>query len=181
MSTQPVTPIRRPQPTPGPSMDLGVRVRDVCRALPGGSTQDICRAVWETLIPQEMVAALRQALPVFVEQYRAGNRPPDPASGRNDPKPAAPARSWKTDAAKRYATEWLNRRIDATGDCDFKALGDCNAVELRGFAERQTHRAVGILSDAHWVRNLADQLELSGAATLAELPAEALKTLEVVP
>lgn len=155
---------------------LAARIRSVQRALPLASTDAVCREVWKTLTPTDLQRALKEALPVFVEQIRGGVQSPVPDAR---PKPDAPsAGSWKKTAARKYAADWLSERIEVP-DGGWKPIADCSPVELRGAAGLYRARADRFTARAEQLRLLADRVQKAGVVTPDFLSPSALEGLEL--
>lgn len=118
----------------------------------------------------ELVRLAARHVAVIAHRNRANayTAPPSP------PAPPNASKRWQAAAAtwQRTLATW-ETWLDANGDIHHTRLGDMNATQLRGAAELRDRIAAQNAAAAEARRRLADLLDDTRSATVADLPATA--------
>ncbi len=149
--------------------DLREAVHAVVNDTDLASPREIAAKVAENVPQRHLRAALADALVDYVRDELGrmrGRRGRAGRPGSYSPKRAAIADMWRHE---------LRDRIHV-GDAQWKLLGDCTYDDLAKAAAERREQARRNAARAAFYENLAELVREHGAATVAELPAEALDT-----
>ena len=155
-----------------------MNLRDSIRAVLAASRgpihpEKVAAKVVKALDPQDRDAALVEALGHMVRDVIVQSRP-------STPEPPLPGKSWKRDAIREHA-KVRRSELDAlyATDDGYKPLGSFSYEEMVALADRLQTLAEKNAAQAERFRRYAAAMRSAKAATLADLPADALADLGV--
>ena len=150
-------------------LDLNLRglTRDVLRTSTLADPSDIADEVYRRIGEDQLRAALRDALRVFVRQVISEER------SHTTIRPESASPSAKVAAIRDYWQRSLRDRVHASAS-EWKLLGDCSAADLDFAAAERQEQAERNAAKARQYRMLARLVEEHGAARVRDLPADVL-------
>lgn len=170
--------------TEAPAFDLKALIREVAaesaHADPGALAEEVDKRVPDEHLREAFREMLRQFVRQMVVTSRTFPAPTvrdaaEPAQA-SSPAPARPAnRSWKRNGIYKWASVLRERVHVGVGAADWKFLGDCDREDLGFIAEERRALAEANIVKAEQYEKLRALLDEHRAATVRELPEQALE------